>query len=152
MTADQFAYRMHRLRARFRLHEHDAEELTQEMLLAVFNAKLKYRNGKVAVSAYLKAVLNRSYCDICRRLGRECRRRSRTRHLGDRADIVCAVDPQLATDWLSPQYAQLGESTADLVFDLARMTPTQVARVRGVDRGTVHRQMARLRERFGEAN
>ena len=151
VTADQFAFRLERLTQRFSLHRHDAEELGQELLLAVFHAKASHRSEGAPVERYLKAVLNRAYCDVCRRLRKECGKRSRTQPLDDAVDQHSAMDVLMRQDSVRCAANTAAKHAKGVVFDLARMSRADVARMRGVHRGTVLRQAATLRPLFKDA-
>lgn len=152
VTADHFVFRIQRIMKRFRLHHHDAEELGQDMLLAVVRAKASHRDDGAPLSRYLKSVLNRAYCDVCRKLREECVRRSRTRSIEDDVDPRNEHDVLVLCD--AVRYVANGakQQTAELAFDLGRMTPSEVARARGVHRGTILRQAEQLQPLFRDAN
>lgn len=151
VTADQFAFRLERLKQRFSLHRHDAEELGQELLLAVVHAKASHRSDGAPVERYLKAVLNRAYCDVCRKLRKECGKRSRTQPLEDVVDQHSDMDVLIRNDAVRCAATIAARHADGVAFDLARMSRADAARMRGVHRGTVLRQAAALRPLFKDA-
>lgn len=151
ITAEQFLFRIERLVQRFKLHTHDAEELGQELLLAVVHAKASHRGDGAPFERYLKAVLNRAYCDVCRRLRKECGKRNRTEPLEDAVDQHSAMDTLMRDDAVRRAAISATNLANSIVFDLSRMSRADAARLRGVHRGTVLRQAASLRPLFKDA-
>lgn len=147
ITADQFTYRLKRLAKSFRARRHDIEELEQDLLVILVNAIRHYKPDGAPRQAYLKAALNRGFCEMCRRLKAECRKRANVCALG-----ACEPQPprreSFDAEALQQALATLSDEDHDLAQQLAVMSPAQIARVRGVHRGTALRDAQRLRWAF----
>jgi DNA-directed RNA polymerase specialized sigma24 family protein len=147
VTADQFTYRLKRLAQSFRARGHDLQELEQDLLVILVNAIRHYKPDGAPRQAYLKAALNRGYCEMCRRLKAECRKRANACPLG-------AHEPQpprresFDAEALQQALATLSDDDHNLAKQLGVMSPAQIARVRGVHRGTALREAQRLRWAF----
>lgn len=142
VTADQLTYRLQRLKSRFHLHSHDTDELAQELLLELVRSRARHDEQRVPLPRFLKAILNKSYCQICRRIRKECGKRRKTVPLHESQAIdhrVTLAESQLEV------IERLGGESA-LLFDLARMSPARAAQMEGAHRGTVFRRITALRE------
>jgi RNA polymerase sigma factor (sigma-70 family) len=151
VTADQFTYRLKRLAQSFRARGHDIEELEQELLVVLVRALNRYRPGRVPFRAFLKAALNGGYCDMCRRMKTECRRLARRAPLSDEVPVRNRAEP-VDPEALQLAWDSLGDNERELAHQLGVMTPAQIARMRGVHRGTVLREAAKLRTKFQGVN
>jgi RNA polymerase sigma factor (sigma-70 family) len=151
ITADQFTYRLKRLARSFRARRHDIEELEQELLVVLVRALNRYQPGRMSLGAFLKAALNGGYCDMCRRMKTECRRRARRAPLSDEVPVRNRSEPP-DPEALQLAWDSLGDNERELAHQLGVMTPAQVARMRDLHRGTVLREAAKLRTKFQGVN
>ena len=160
-TLDRIACRARTLARLFRLGEHDREDIIQDMSLAVLRAMKKYDPSRASPEHFARVVCDFWYACNARRMGLEALRRARTVPWGypaeseiaereyekyTRADAAMdAVDCVLNM----PEYQRLA------VLMIERLNEVEIARVLGVDRGTIRhwfRQDAKKYRKFRATN
>lgn len=156
-TTDRIQRRVNRLVRAFRLTAEDALDLTQSLYLRLLTACRRARITGPVPDGFAVSVIRMWYLDAGRKAARRKRRERRTAQLSalfpEIAELcgrntLTDADEQDERRHLHRAVATLALEDQELAHRVARGSSAQVARERGVCRGTVTRQVQRLRDRF----
>lgn len=148
-TARQIEYRVKRLSRAFGLRDYDIDEIRGMFMLALYKGLAGYDQSKSSPLTFAKHVIQMAYVRVALTLRGECELRRRHRPLSEVLEAAFAasncsksMDRRESLDALNRRFPK----HRDVMFDLARMSPAEVARHNGVHRGTVSRQIAAIRQ------
>ncbi|MBY0311767.1 MAG: sigma-70 family RNA polymerase sigma factor [Phycisphaerales bacterium] len=152
-TTHRIESRVHRLVRVFCLQADDASDLTQSLYLRLLTA---CRNAGIVGSVpdeFATAVIRMWYLDAGRKVSRRKKRERRTAQLSampSESAELCDSAESAGRSYRSARHelhlavSKLAPKEQELAHRVARGSAAQVARERGVSRGTVTRQVQRL--------